>query len=150
MKHILAGSLPSTPHRREGGAFVIIIATLALISAVMATTAWQMTASRRVLERRQAELQADWLARAGMEIAVAHLLSSPEQYRGESVEMIPHSQVHIEVAAVGNSAGEFQVVSEARYPTDSARPVTRSVRHRVRRVTEQGKARVKATIEERQ
>src|SRR5262249_56296223 len=94
---IRTASIPSdrTARQRPGAAFLIVLVALALVGIAMTTAAWRMTASRRFLDRRHQELQAQWLARAGIEMAAARLLSNPAQYSGETPELVPNSIVRI-------------------------------------------------------
>jgi hypothetical protein len=134
--------LPARRHRRAA-ALVSIVVLLAVIAAIMATTAWQITASRRLLTLREQELQAAWLARAGVEMAVARLLSHPASYRGETVEIIAHSEVRIRVQPEPGALKDFRLASEARYPTDVPRPTVHSVTCEVQRVVTKSKTSVK-------
>jgi hypothetical protein len=115
---------------------MILLVALVLVGAVTTTMAWQMTTGYRLLEHRDRELQATWLARAGAEIAVARLLSNPQNYKGESLEIIPHGEVHIKVEPQANSVNEFRLEVDARYPTDTSLPVQSSISRSLQRVTD--------------
>lgn len=82
---------------RRGVAAVWMLVVLAVLSAALAATAWQHVASRQLLDRRHHQLQAAWLARAGVELAAARLLADPDAYAGEAIAVIPASQVRITV-----------------------------------------------------
>jgi type II secretory pathway component PulK len=128
---------------RRGAALVGVLVALALVTVLMATVGWHMVANRRLAEHRQQQLQADWLARAGIEMAVARLLSDPGGYRGETLEPVSRSQVRITVEGERGGANRFRLVSEARYPTgDRYRVVVRSLSCRVRRVTDGDRVRI--------
>ena len=127
------------PTRRRGVALLTVVIALALISVMLAATTWQLVAQRRTLERRQNQAQAMWLARAGAERAAARLLAEPG-YSGETVELIPGSQLHIAVKRAAGPAGVFEVTCEARFPADAPNPVVRTVTRRFRRVVEGDRA----------
>jgi hypothetical protein len=73
---------------------VIVLTVLAGLSAVIAA---QHLAGRRQLDHREKQLQADWLARAGVELAAARLLTGPAGYTGEELSPLSGSQVRITV-----------------------------------------------------
>ena len=115
---------------RRGIALVMALVALAVLFVIMAVVAWQGIAGRRLLERREEQLQCRYLAEAGLELAAARLLTNPAGYKGESVQVIPRSQVHIEVQAIGQAADWFEVSSEAYFPTDAPRPTVRMLTRR--------------------
>jgi hypothetical protein len=133
---------PSRNTPRRGVAAIWALVVLSVLTTVLAATTWQVMAGRRLLDRRQDQLQAAWLARAGVELAAARLLTNPAGYKGESLELIPGSQIRIEVRSEPGSPDIFLVTSEARKPKDGSRPVVRSVTHRLRRSTEKDRARI--------
>jgi type II secretory pathway component PulK len=124
---------------RRGVALLVVVVALALVGVAMGITAWQITAGHRLLDRREHELQALWLARSGVEIAAARLSTDSANYTGEVVELIPHSEVNIRVTPDGSSTSTFRVTSEARYSENASHPVARSVECQVRRVTDGNK-----------
>jgi hypothetical protein len=111
------------------------VAALALVSVVSAAVVWQCLAGRRLLGHRQHELQADWLARAGVELAADRLLADPAGYTGESAEPIPGAEVRVEVRAEPGSANVFRVTSTARFPRDGPDTVLRSATRSFRRTS---------------
>lgn len=125
---------------RRGLALLGALVVLGLIAALMATIAALMVANRRLEERREASLQAGWLARAGVELAIARLLERPDNYTGETVEPIAQAKVQISVKPADDK-DTFQVTSEARYPSDGPTAATRTLTLRVRRTTAEGKVR---------
>jgi hypothetical protein len=123
------------------------VVALAVVSVVSAAVTWQCLASRRLLDRRQHQLQAESLARAGVELAADRLLTDPAGYRGESVELIPGAQVRIEVRADEGAADVFRVTSEARFPKDGRDSVRRSARRSFRRTSKGGQVRLEVVSE---
>jgi type II secretory pathway pseudopilin PulG len=118
---------------RRGIALMGALVALAILSMLITLIAGQMMAHRRVLEHRQYQLQATWLARAGFERAVSRILSDPAEYDGESTEIIRLSSVRIEVKKEDAVTGIYRVDVEARYPTDTKDSVKRLLRRRVQR-----------------
>lgn len=153
------------PRSRPGVAAVWMLVVLAILSAVVMTTTWQHLAARRTLDQRFKQLQADWLARAGVELAAERLLTKPGDYSGETVAPLPGSQVRITVRSepflpfVGSqivglsgsapgallgaaglntkpASSGFVVTSEARYRADEPLVVVRSLSARFQRLVE--------------
>jgi hypothetical protein len=120
--------MTSTP--RRGVAMIWMLIVLAALTALFGTITWQHLAGRRVLEQRHKQLQAEWLAQAGVELAAARLLNDPTGYRGETVTLLPGGEVRITVQFVDEV---FCVTSEARYRTDEPPIVMRSITRRFRR-----------------
>jgi hypothetical protein len=113
-------NLPSAPHSasRRGSALLIAVVALALVSVVTAVVTSQCLAARQLLQRRQHQLQAEWLARAGVELAADRLLGDATGYKGESVELIPGGKVRLDVRAEPGATDVFRVTSSARFPGD--------------------------------
>jgi hypothetical protein len=157
--------------RRRGVAAVWMLVVLAILSAVVMATTWQHLAARRMLDQRHKQLQADWLARAGVELVVERLLSKPGDYSGETLTPLPGSKVQITVrsepflpfvgcqvvglsgsapgallgAATLNTkpAGSiFLVTSEARYRAEEPLVVVRSLSARFQRVVDKDRVRL--------
>lgn len=117
----------------RGLAIMAAVVTLVILSLLMSAIAWQLLATRRMLDHREYQLQADLLARAGIEHAAARLLASPNGYEGETLQLIPLSSVTVELNSESDSPGVYRVTSEARYPTDAADYVVRSVTRKFKR-----------------
>jgi hypothetical protein len=142
-----ASSRPNPP--RRGGVLLVAVVALAIVAVVMAAITWQCLAARRLVEHRQQQLQAEWLARAGVELAADRLLTDPAGYRGESVEPIPGAWVRIEVRADPAAADVFRVTSEARFPADGRGAVLRSATRSFRRTTRDKQVRLEVVSESR-
>jgi hypothetical protein len=128
-------------HFRGGVATIWVLVVLSALVAVIATTTSTYVMVRRAQRNREYKLQSEWLARSGIELAAARLLADPKDYRGEKVQLIPNSQVEIEVKAEAD--GVFEVVSSARYPTYNGSKASERAQKRVfRRVVEGDKARL--------
>jgi len=128
---------------------MIAVVALAVATVLAGTITWQCLAGRRVLDCRQHQLQAEWLARAGVELAAARLLADPTGYTGEAVELIPGSQVRIAIRAEQGAPNVFRVTSEARYSKDGTSPVMRSVTRSLRRMGQGKEARIEIVAETR-
>jgi hypothetical protein len=119
---------------------------LFVLGSLMALITWQSLAGRRALDRRQNEIQAVWLARAGIELAAARLLTNPTGYTGESVELIPGSQIKIEVRSEQEEPNTYVVSSEVHYSSDLPHLVIRSLTSRFRRVVDKDRARLEIVV----
>ncbi len=120
---------------RRGNALLIAVAALTIVSALLVAIAWECLAGRRLVERRQVQLQAESLARAGVELAAERLLRDAAGYRGESIELIPGGHVRIDVQTDAKAADIFRVASEARYTGDGGELVVRSATRTFRRTS---------------
>ena len=131
----------SVPARR-GIALVMALVALAALFLIMSLVAWQSIASRRLLARREEQLQCRCLAEAGLELAAARLLTTPAGYKGEAVAIIPRSQVHIEVQPIAKTVDQFEVTCEAYFPTDVPQPNIITRKRRFRRKLDQSDVRL--------
>src|SRR5438132_16224 len=86
-----------TSRARRAVAAIWMLVVLAILSAVLAATTWQHLAARRMLGQRHKQLQADWLARAGIELAADRLINSPAEYKEVATAILPSSEVRITV-----------------------------------------------------
>src|SRR5262245_56719097 len=69
------GSLPRED--RRGIALVMALVVMATLTIILAFIAKEIVSQRLAIEQRHRRLQARWLARAGIEMAVARLLEQP-------------------------------------------------------------------------
>lgn len=129
-------------YRRPGIAALWLLAVLVVLSSLTAAIVLQQVGWRRTLDHNSRKLQTSWLARAGIELAVARLLDKSSEYKGETAEPIPTSKVQIEVRPVPNSPNTFLVTSEAQYPTNDPRPTIIQLTRQYTRVVEKGTARM--------
>ncbi|GEM_PF-1599564 len=135
-------AISHSPRARRGLAVIGAILALAVLAMIMATVAGQILAQRRMLEHRHYELQADWLARAGVERGAARLLADPSNYDGETVEPISFGQVRIDVAKVEGTTDTFRIEAESRYPVDATDLAVRTATRRFRRVADGDRVRL--------
>jgi hypothetical protein len=127
--------LPKEGHGRRGAALMALVIILAFLSFLLATMGRQMLAHRHYLKHREQQLQADWLARAGIELAIARLLADPT-YAGDTVALIPDSRVQVKVTNERVPADMFRITCEVRLPADDRKGVSRSVHRQFRRLLE--------------
>ena len=127
--------------RRRGLAAVWALVVLAVITILMTLITWQSLAGLRQADRRDHQLQAEWLARSGLELATARLLAD-DDFKGETLEPVPRSRVTITVETKPDAPGVFHVTSEARYPAEGRLSVVRTATREVRRVVEKERVRI--------
>jgi hypothetical protein len=123
------------------------VVALVVVAAVGAAVTWQCVAGRRLLERRQNQLQAAELARAGVELAADRLLTDPAGYTGETAELVPGAEVRVEVRAEPGKADVFRVTSEARVPRDGLESVLRTATRTFRRLRRGDRVRLEVVSE---
>ena len=107
--------------RRRGGTLVVAMVTLLVVMLVAGTVARSLVASRRQARRMQDQLQAEWLADAGLARARAQLRCSGE-YTGEiwqpaiSAEESGYAEIKVERS---NDSGEgVKLIVSARFPDE--------------------------------
>jgi hypothetical protein len=134
----------SCTHRcgRRGVASIWLLIVLALLTVLLTITTKDLLQNRRALTSRGNRMQAAWLARAGVEIAAAHLLDKDDAWKGGAVELLPAGKVRIEVKPMKGSADVFEVASEGQFPSDDPRGSKQTSRRRFRRVTEGNRVRL--------
>jgi hypothetical protein len=117
------------------------MATAAAVAVLLTAVSSHVLTGRRVMDRRQQHIQATWLARSGLELATARLLSN-ESYRGETIEMIPESQVHVEIKTDSKTPGTFLISSEARISAKGTNGTVTTLKRTVRRIVEKDRIRL--------
>jgi hypothetical protein len=127
---------------RRGVAILWVLFVLALFSAVIGLSLKDFYANRTVLQQRQKRLQADWLARAGIEVGAARLLESDKPYQADLTDLLSGSRVHVSVELHPGSKSDYILSSEAVYPTSDPHPVRRSISRQLRRLVEKGSVRL--------
>lgn len=121
--------------RRRGIAIIWLLVVLTILTLLMAAITCQHVAGRRWAERRQRDLQADWLARAGIGLAVEHLLNEGKEFSQKSSDLLPESELRVTVAKAA-AADTFSVTSQVRYRGDDPPPVVRLLHRNFRRVAD--------------
>lgn len=120
----------------RGVAAVWAVVVLAILSLLLTGITRQLLTTRQVLRQREQRVQADWLARAGIELAAARLLGDPSTYNGETLEPIPNGRVKIEVRPEKDQSDTFVVTVEARFPADDVKAGRRLLERRFQRKVE--------------
>ncbi len=133
----------------RGIAVMAAVVTLAILSLLMSAIAWQLLANRRMLLHREYQLQAEHLARTGIEHAAAALLVNAEGNFEKTLELLPASSVRVEARSEAESPSIYRVTSEARYPTDAADYVTRSMTRLISRQVNEGKVKLQMVNDEK-
>ncbi len=133
---------------RPGIASMWALVVLAVLTVVIGVITWESVTGYRRADHRQAQLQALWLARSGVELAAARLLADPTGYTGETLELIPRSQVRIEVKNDPAQKDTLLVSCEARYPTDERESVLQTQSRRLRRVVDKDRVRLEVVAPE--
>ncbi len=128
--------------RRSGLASMWGLVVLIAAGTMLGCLSSQLLSNRRDLDRRQNRLQAQWLARGGLELAAERLLMDAATYKGETTDPLTNSSVKISVVPVAGQADQYQVTSVARFPTDGRDPVAISLQRRLRRTVEGGKVKL--------
>ena len=134
--------IPS-PARRRAAALMGVLVALGVLSVLLVAVTWQNLANRKLVQRRHHQLQSAWLARSGMETAIARLLKDPA-YKGEDAKLMEFSKVKISVSVDKTDRNVFQITCEARFPDNDAEAVVRSVTRRYGRTEDGGKVRMQA------
>ena len=116
--------------RRRGMAAVWALMVVSVVSALTVAAAARMMAARRHVDAHRNRAQAEWLARAGCELAVGRLLTAPDGYTGETVAPVADSEVKIVVRPDPAAKGVYRIECEARFPTTGPLVVSRLDRRR--------------------
>jgi len=123
-------------NRRTGIALLWALVVLSVLGVTSAVATREFALARRSLAMRLNRIQAEWLARSGVELAVARLLAD-DSYTGESVEPIPGGGLKITVEK--DTSGSYRIRSDATFPTGDYRTVTFTVTRTAKRRTDGGK-----------
>src|SRR5262245_9469414 len=124
-----------SPHRtfeRRGAAIIFAVAVLSALMVFMLTTTKYLTSTRRIAENRFNRVQAEWLDRAGIELAVARIIADAGADQNEPMLLIPDSQIQLKITRDTQSADNYRIVSDARFglsrPETARCVLTRMVR----------------------
>ena len=127
--------------KRKGIALVMAIMLMAVLTVILTVVTLQIVSQRHVIRQRQRHLQADWLARAGIESAGARLLDSPAAFTDDKLDLLPDSKLRIAVEK--SDADVYLVTVEAQVGLEGA-PVARTASARFRRTDRDGVIRLEA------
>ena len=111
--------IPPAAQTRRGAALVAALAALAAVGTFAALVIDKQAAARRLVARHEASVQADLLARAGLEHAVARLRADrpkePLQWRLTEAQLVPGATAVVEIVPKKDAPGQFQVRSTISY-----------------------------------
>ena len=124
---------------RKGVAIVLAIMMMAVLTVILAVVTLQIVSQRHVVRQRQRQLQADWLARAGIEAAAARLLDSPTAFSDDKQELLPDTKMRIVVEK--SDAEVYLVTVEVQVGLEGP-PVARATSARFRRTDRDGAIRI--------
>jgi Tfp pilus assembly protein PilX len=127
---------------RTGVALVIALVLMATLAVIMAVLAMQLFSQRQMARQRHNQLQAEWLARAGVEVAAARILEKPASFTEEQTDLAPDSKVRIVVEKTGDNI--YQVTTEAEVGTEEKPVVVRTAGVQFRRMVADGAVRLEA------
>jgi Tfp pilus assembly protein PilX len=123
-------------NRRQGVALVLAMVVMAVLTVVLSVMAVQVVSQRQMVRQRHKQLQADWLARAGVELAAARLLQNPGGFNEVRNELVPDAilRVHVEKT----DGDEYLVTADATVSAEEGSPVERTASARFRRIERDG------------
>jgi type II secretory pathway pseudopilin PulG len=128
--------------KRTGVALITALVVMAVLAIVLTVVTVQIVAQRNLLRQRERQLQADWLARAGVERAAARLLDSPKDFSEEKHDLAPAGKVTIDVKKSADDV--YAVSAEAEVGLPDEKPVIRTASGRFRRTDTGGVIRLQA------
>jgi hypothetical protein len=112
---------------------LVAMAALAIILSVVTR---QIVAQRQMLDQRHRQFQAEWLARAGVEVAAGRLLRDASAYTEDRKDLLPESEVHIAVEKMDQDS--YRVTVDAVVAATETAPTGRTTRRHFRRVEKGG------------
>jgi type II secretory pathway pseudopilin PulG len=128
--------------RRQGAAIIAALVAMAIVTALLSVVTLQVVSQRQVVRQRQRQLQAQWLARAGVELATARLLEKPSVFKEENEDLLPDTKVRIVVEKAEPDV--YAVSVEAEVGLKDQQPVVRTQHERFRRTDKGGVIRLEA------
>lgn len=121
---------------RRGMALVGALAVLGAVGTLTGLVVWKEAAARRLIERHEASVQADHLARGALEIAIARLLEARPKahvgWRFTAEQLLPGGTAVVDVRPSKESPALFRISCNACYRPDGRVTFNRSVEAVVR------------------
>lgn len=108
--------------RRTGAALMWTLVVLSVLTVTSGVAVREFLMVRGQTAHRRHRIQAEWLARSGVELAAARLLAD-DGFAGEAVEPIANGPVRIVVSKDAGKPGSYQIRCDATYPADDPRPI---------------------------
>ena len=109
-------------NRRRGVVLIIVLTLIAVIALITIVLAQTLLAGRQFLDRRHHQVQAEWLARAGIERARAQKSRGDQLSKGTWQALGERGHVAIEVQTKNEGV---EVTSIGTFPADELRPAVR-------------------------
>ncbi len=109
-------------NQRRGVALLVLLVLLVAIVSVMGTLTWTTVAHRKFHAQRHHQMQAEWLARGGIERARAQAARGEEPTKGSWRPLGEQGMVAVEALT---KDGAYEMKCVGTYPADEPRPVTR-------------------------
>jgi hypothetical protein len=123
-------------HRRRGITLILALVLMATLTVIFAVLTMEVVSQHRMLAARQRQLQANWLARSGVELAVARLMEKPDAYSEVNKDLLPDAFVRIEVKEAEKDT--YVVTVDVRLGEEDERPVAATISRRFRRTESDG------------
>ena len=127
---------------RQGAALIAALVVMAVLSVILTVVIVQVVKQRQFVSQRQRQLQAEWLTRAGVELAVARLLETPAAFSDDKQELAPDARVRIVVEKAEQDL--FAVTVDAEVGLEEGPTVVRTRQAKFRRVDLRGVIRLQA------
>jgi type II secretory pathway pseudopilin PulG len=124
--------------RRSGAALIWALVVLSVLGITSAVAVREFATARRTIAIHQNRIQAEWLARAGAELAVARLLAD-DNYIGETIEPIPNAPVRITIERDKAKSDTYRIKCDATFPTGDYRAVNTQLNRTATRRIDGGK-----------
>lgn len=125
---------------RKGMALITALVVMAVLAIILSVVTMQVVSQRRTIQQRTRQMQADWLARAGVELAVARLLESPVAFMDDKQQLQPDAKLRITVEKSG--ADLFTVTAAATVGAKDEPLVARTASGLFRRTDKGGVVRI--------
>ena len=127
-------------HRRRGITLILALVLMATLTVIFAVLTIEVVSQHRMLAGRQRQLQASWLARSGVELAVARLLEKPGAFVEDNKDLLPDALVRVEVKEAEKD--KFLINVDVRLGEEDERPVAATTSRRFRRTEGDGTIRL--------
>ncbi|HWY85229.1 MAG TPA: cell division protein FtsL [Gemmataceae bacterium] len=131
-----------TSARRQGIALVMALVVMAILAIILTVVTRQIVSQRHTVHQRHRQLQTEWLARAGVELAAARLLDNPADFVQENHDLLPDATVRIVVEKAGQ--GLYTVTVEAELGPQDEALMVRTSHGRFRLANSDGAIRLQA------
>jgi hypothetical protein len=122
--------------RRKGIAVVMALVVMATLAIILSVVTMQIVSQRQMIHQRHRQLQADWLARAGVELAASRLLNNASAFSEEKQDLLPDATVRIVVEKAGEDL--YAVTVEAELGAKEEALMVRTASRRFRRTDNGG------------